>query len=56
VAQFFSSQDKLLNFDITGGIPETLPLLYNALKPHCGNWTLADFEVGTSATVDSAVG
>jgi hypothetical protein len=57
VKNFYEKKGKLMNFEITGGIPETLPLLYNALRPHCGNWTLADFEAATmaSATTDSAV-
>jgi adenylate kinase len=49
VVNFFREKKILMDFEITGGIPETLPLLYHALKPHTGNWTIADFEVGTSA-------
>ena len=36
VEDFFRERGKLLDFEITGGIPETLPLLYSALKPHTG--------------------
>jgi adenylate kinase len=50
VEQYFSSRGILLDFEITGGIPETLPLLYQSIKPHVGNWNLAELEVGTSAT------
>jgi hypothetical protein len=50
VEEYFSSRDMLLDFEITGGIPETLPLLYQSIKPHVGNWNIAELEVGTSAT------
>lgn len=50
VESFFRDKGILLDFEITGGIPETLPMLYQAIKPHTGNWTIAELEVGTSAT------
>jgi adenylate kinase len=34
VEDFYSSRGKLLNFEITGGIPQTLPRLLEVLKPH----------------------
>jgi adenylate kinase len=50
VVEYFSSRGILLDFEITGGIPETLPWLYQSIKPHAGNWNLAELEVETSAT------
>ncbi|KAK9830061.1 hypothetical protein WJX72_009495 [[Myrmecia] bisecta] len=34
VEQFFRDRGVLLDFEITGGIPETLPRLIEALRPH----------------------
>jgi adenylate kinase len=34
VEDYYSSRGKLLNFEITGGIPQTLPRLLEVLKPH----------------------
>ena len=56
VEEFFKQQGKLHNFEITGGISETLPHLYSDLRPHCGNWHMADFEEGTGATLSAAHG
>lgn len=44
VEEFFQKQDKLLNFEITSGIPETLPGLLGTLRPHVGNWEIADVD------------
>lgn len=42
VEDFFKHRGVLLDFEITSGIPETLPRLLDAVRPHCGNWKLAD--------------
>ena len=34
VEQLFRDAGLLLDFEITGGIPETLPRLVDALRPH----------------------
>jgi adenylate kinase len=34
VEEYFDEQGLLMNFEITGGIPETLPRLIDALRPH----------------------
>ena len=36
--EFFRRNDMLLDFHITGGIPETLPQLHSALEPY--TWAL----------------
>jgi adenylate kinase len=36
VEQCFQERGLLLDFEITGGIPETLPRLLEALKPFTG--------------------
>jgi adenylate kinase len=42
VEEFFQKRGVLLDFEITGGIPETLPRLLDAVRPHIGNWDIAD--------------
>lgn len=42
VEEFFKQQGTLINFEITAGIPETLPGLLGNLRPHIGNWEIAD--------------
>ena len=42
VEDFFKQKGILVNFEITAGIPETLPGLLGALRPHIGNWEIAD--------------
>lgn len=42
VEEFYRGKGVLLDFEITGGIPETLPGLLTALRPHTGNWRFAD--------------
>ena len=44
VEDFFRHKGLLLDFEITGGIPETLPGLLHVLKPHTGNWNFADID------------
>lgn len=34
IEAFYGSRGLLLNFEITGGIPETMPRLLEALRPH----------------------
>lgn len=36
VERFYADSGRLLDFEITGGIPETLPRLLDALRPHAG--------------------
>lgn len=45
VEDFFRQKGVLMDFEITKGIPETLPNLLSALKPHVGNWELADIHI-----------
>lgn len=44
VEDFFRQQGSLINFEITAGIPETLPGLLGTLRPHIGNWEIADVD------------
>jgi adenylate kinase len=34
VEQYYDNAGLLLNFEITGGIPETMPVLMEALQPY----------------------
>jgi adenylate kinase len=45
VEDFFREKGILLNFEITAGIPETLPGLLSELKPFTGNWEMADVDL-----------
>jgi adenylate kinase len=44
VEDFYRSNGVLMDFEITGGIPETLPGLLSALHPHIGNWEIAEVD------------
>jgi adenylate kinase len=44
VEEFFRQHGALMDFEITAGIPETLPGLLTSLKPHIGNWEIADVD------------
>eukprot|EP00892_Ulva_mutabilis_P003228 jgi/Ulvmu1/12906/UM098_0094.1 len=45
VEDFFQEKGVLLDFEITAGIPETLPHLLGSLKPHVGNWEMAEVDL-----------
>jgi adenylate kinase len=41
VEEYYRAQDKVLDFDILGGIPETWPKLLEAVKPYLPKASLA---------------
>lgn len=45
VEDFFREQGVLLDYEITAGIPETLPHLLSTLKPFTGNWEMAEVDL-----------
>jgi adenylate kinase len=46
VEEFYQDKGLLLDFEIKGGIPETLPVLMEALKPYSN--TLSDIKAETA--------
>jgi hypothetical protein len=41
VEEYYRAQDKVLDFDVLGGIPETWPKLLEAVKPYLPKAALA---------------
>ena len=39
--EYYRAQDKILDFDVIGGIPETWPKLLEAVKPYLPKEALA---------------